>query len=159
MQRITDLKLEILICFSSLIIEHWTPLHQTSHIFPIPLSDWEMFVTFEALGVELQIFLELQKQRNDVWGFDLVWVLIVFVYLPMYSQRAAITGSVFFVLAGTSWKKYTKVGTFWGEKKVRSRFFSKRNSNYKRPFDNQNCSIFNCLGTYPNPKHPRWILT
>jgi hypothetical protein len=33
---IKDLKLEILICYKSSITEHWTLLHQTLHILPIP---------------------------------------------------------------------------------------------------------------------------
>jgi hypothetical protein len=28
----------------------------------------------EALCGGLQMFFELQKQRNNVWGFDLLWV-------------------------------------------------------------------------------------
>jgi hypothetical protein len=34
-----------------------------------------IFVTLEALGGGLQMFFELQKQRNHGWGFDLPWVL------------------------------------------------------------------------------------
>jgi hypothetical protein len=33
---IKDLKLEILICYKSSITKHWTLLHQTLHILPIP---------------------------------------------------------------------------------------------------------------------------
>jgi hypothetical protein len=33
---IKDLKLEILICYKSSITEHWTLLHQTLYILPIP---------------------------------------------------------------------------------------------------------------------------
>jgi hypothetical protein len=33
---IEDLKLEILICYKSSITEHWTLLHQTLYILPIP---------------------------------------------------------------------------------------------------------------------------
>jgi hypothetical protein len=29
----------------------------------------------EALGGGLQMFLEHHKQRNNVWGFDLLWLL------------------------------------------------------------------------------------
>jgi hypothetical protein len=28
----------------------------------------------EALGEGLQMFFELQKQRNNVWRFDLLWL-------------------------------------------------------------------------------------
>ncbi len=52
-------KLEILICFNSSVIEHWILLHQALHIFPIPLSNWAIFVTLEALGGRLQMFLQL----------------------------------------------------------------------------------------------------
>jgi len=52
-------KLEILICFNSPITEHWTPLQQTPHIFfPIPLWNWEIFATLEALGGGLQMFFK-----------------------------------------------------------------------------------------------------
>jgi hypothetical protein len=47
---IKDLKLKVLICFKSPITKHWTPLHQTSHILSILLSNWEIFVVLEALG-------------------------------------------------------------------------------------------------------------
>jgi hypothetical protein len=36
---IKDLKFEILICLNSSIIEHKTPLHKTTHIFPIYLQN------------------------------------------------------------------------------------------------------------------------
>jgi len=82
---IKGFKLEILICFSSPIIEHWMPLHQTPHIFTIPLLNWEIFIfaiplsnwanflALKALG-ELQMFFELQNKRNNVWRFNLNWV-------------------------------------------------------------------------------------
>jgi hypothetical protein len=56
---IKDLKLEILICFDSVITKHWTLLHQTPHVFPILSPDWEIFVTLESLGVGLNFFFEL----------------------------------------------------------------------------------------------------
>ncbi len=42
---IKDFKLEILICFNSLIIERWILLHQTPCVFPIPLLKWTFFAT------------------------------------------------------------------------------------------------------------------
>ncbi len=72
---IKDIKLKILICFKSPIVEHWTPLHQTPHIFPHPLSNWAILTALEALDEGLQIFFELQKQRNNVWGFHFLWLL------------------------------------------------------------------------------------
>jgi hypothetical protein len=55
---IKDFKLKILICFNSPIIKHWTPLHQTPHIFYVPLSNYAIFVMLEALGGGLQIFFK-----------------------------------------------------------------------------------------------------
>jgi hypothetical protein len=43
-------------------------------IFAIPLSNWANFLALKALG-ELQMFFELQKERNNVWRFNLNWVL------------------------------------------------------------------------------------
>jgi hypothetical protein len=84
-----------------------------------------MFVTFEALGEELQIFLELQKQRNNVWGFDLVWVLMC--SLACLSTHSVLPSlAVFFCFGRDFWKEYTKVGTFWG-----------KNSSQKSPFFTQ----------------------
>jgi hypothetical protein len=40
---IKDLKLEILICFNSPINKHLTPVHQTPHIFPIPVAIEQFF--------------------------------------------------------------------------------------------------------------------
>jgi len=59
---IKDFKLEILICLVK-PTEHWTTLHQTPHIVPTPLPNWG-----------LQMFFEVQKQRNNVSGFNLKWV-------------------------------------------------------------------------------------
>jgi hypothetical protein len=47
---IQGFKLEILICFNSPIIKHQTSI----------------FVALETLGEKLQMFFELQKQRNIV---------------------------------------------------------------------------------------------
>jgi hypothetical protein len=58
---IKHLKLKILICFHSPIIEHWTPLHQTSHILGIPLPNWSIFSMLEMLGGRLNMFFELQN--------------------------------------------------------------------------------------------------
>ncbi len=49
-------------------------LHQTPQILLIPLSNWEMFLALEALGEALKMFFELQNQRNNVWGVDLIWI-------------------------------------------------------------------------------------
>ncbi len=54
---IKDLKLEILICFDSVIAKHWTPLHRIPHVFPIPSLNWEIFVALELLGVGLKNIL------------------------------------------------------------------------------------------------------
>jgi hypothetical protein len=48
---------------------------QTPHVFPIPLLKWAIFAMLKALGGGLQMFFELQKKRNNVWGFNLFWVL------------------------------------------------------------------------------------
>ncbi len=58
---IKDLKLKILICFNSPISKHLTPLHQTPHIFPIPLANWAIFVVLEVVGGGLQMFFQLKK--------------------------------------------------------------------------------------------------
>jgi hypothetical protein len=55
---IKDFKLEILICFNALITKHWTPLHQTPHIFPILLSKWTIFVMLQMLGGRLQMLFQ-----------------------------------------------------------------------------------------------------
>jgi len=73
---IKDFKLKILICSISPIIEHWTPLHRTRHIFPpITLLNWEIFAALEALGEGIQMFFQIQKQRNNVPVFTLLWIL------------------------------------------------------------------------------------
>jgi hypothetical protein len=72
---IKDFKIRILICFNSPITEHWTFLHQTPHVYPILLWNWELLATFETLGGGLQIIFELQKQRHNVWRFELLSVL------------------------------------------------------------------------------------
>jgi len=70
--RIKDFKLKILICFNSPIIKH-----QTLHIFPPFLYQIDQILwSWKPLGGGLQMFLELQKQRNNVWGCDLLWVII-----------------------------------------------------------------------------------
>ncbi len=58
---IENFKFEILICFNSFITEHWTPLHQMPHIFPILLWNWAIF--------------QLQKQSNNESEFGFLWVL------------------------------------------------------------------------------------
>lgn len=45
------------------------------HIFPIPLRNWAIFEALEALGGGLQKFFQLQKQRNNLWRLDLLWIL------------------------------------------------------------------------------------
>ncbi len=55
------LKLETPICFNSPITKHWTP--STKNLI--------FFVTLEVLSGGLQMFFQLQKQRNHVWVFDL----------------------------------------------------------------------------------------
>jgi hypothetical protein len=72
---IKDLKLGILIFFHSPIVEHWTPLHQTSHILHILLPNWEIFSMLETLDGRLNMFFQLQIWSNNVWGFNLVWIL------------------------------------------------------------------------------------
>jgi hypothetical protein len=65
MQQSKTFKLEILVCFNLPITEHWTPLHQTPHIFPIPLSNWAIFVVPEVLSEGLQMFfwtLDVEEQ-------------------------------------------------------------------------------------------------
>jgi hypothetical protein len=64
---IKDCKLEN----NSFIKQHWTPLHQTPHIFPIPLLNADIFAVLKVLGGGIQMLFELQKQSNNVWGFDL----------------------------------------------------------------------------------------
>jgi hypothetical protein len=58
---IKDLKLKILICLNVPISKHWTPLHQTPHIFPIPLANWAIFAGLEVVGGGLQMFFQLKK--------------------------------------------------------------------------------------------------
>jgi len=62
---IKDFKLKILICFNSPITKHWTPLHQTSYIFSFLSGIKQFFVALKALGRGLQMFFQLQKQRNN----------------------------------------------------------------------------------------------
>jgi hypothetical protein len=85
-------KLEILIWFSLLIIEHWTPLHQTPNIIPhscmelsnfcdIGSTKWKATNVICASRVEEQcvriraMLFVLQETRNNVWEFNLLWVL------------------------------------------------------------------------------------
>ncbi len=71
---IIDFKLKILIWFNSPILKHLTRL-MPNIPYSIPSPNWAMFPTLEGLGEGLQMFVELQKQRNNVQGFDLLWVL------------------------------------------------------------------------------------
>jgi hypothetical protein len=71
---VKDLKFKILLCFKSLITEHWIPLCQTPHILPIPSPNWKTFAALEVLNEGLNFFLELQNQGNTVCGFNLIWV-------------------------------------------------------------------------------------
>ncbi len=69
-------KFKIQFCFKSLIIKHWTPY--TKHLvsfLPIPLTNWEFLTTLAAQGGELKMFFELENQRNNMWKFNLIWVL------------------------------------------------------------------------------------
>lgn len=83
---IIDFKLKILIWFNSPILKHLTCL--TPNIADsIPSPNWAMFPTLEGLGPGLQMFVELQKQRNNVQRFDLLWVLkCSFTHQPIYSK-------------------------------------------------------------------------
>jgi len=71
---IQDFMLKILICFNSPISEHLTPMHRTPHVFPIPLWNWAIFVALESLSGGLQMFYELQKYKNNLWGFNFSWI-------------------------------------------------------------------------------------
>ncbi len=68
--RIQDFKLVILIRFDSL-----NTVTPNTHIFSIPLLNGKILGMLEVLGEGVQILLELQKQKNYVWGFNLLWVL------------------------------------------------------------------------------------
>jgi hypothetical protein len=63
---IKDFKLKVRIYFNSPVTKHWTPLHQTTHILTIPLSNWAMFVMLEAVSGRLQMLFELQKLKHNV---------------------------------------------------------------------------------------------
>jgi hypothetical protein len=76
--RIKDFKLEVLIRFNSPITKNWTLLHQTPSYLPHSYTEsinFAVFAMLEVLGRGLQMFFELQKQRNNVSGFNLFWVL------------------------------------------------------------------------------------
>jgi len=60
------------------------PLYTKHHIFP-HFFIYIFFVALEALGWRLQMFFELQKQRNNVWGFDLLWFFNVY-FLAIYPK-------------------------------------------------------------------------
>jgi hypothetical protein len=85
---IKDLKLEILICFDLVITKHWTPLHQTPHVFPIPSPNWEIFVMSKSLGVGLKYFLSFKIKRTMCEDSTLFEFLNVSpsTYLPYLSQ-------------------------------------------------------------------------
>jgi hypothetical protein len=81
---IKKFKFKIFICFTSLIIEHWTPLHWAPHIFLVPLSNWEIFVALEALGGDLQLFLDFNSKGTmceDSTYFDVLTIRSL-AYLP-----------------------------------------------------------------------------
>jgi hypothetical protein len=61
---IKNFKLEIVIYFNSLIINHWTTLHQTPNIFSTPLSNQAIFVTLETLGGRLQFVLSFRNKAT-----------------------------------------------------------------------------------------------
>jgi hypothetical protein len=67
---IKDFKIEILICFNSLITKHWPPLHQTSHIFPHSFTKLSHCCTVGSTRW-LQMFFKLQKEMSNVWGLNL----------------------------------------------------------------------------------------
>jgi len=71
---IIDFKVKLLIWFNSPIFEHWNSFTQNIP-YPIPSPNWATFPTLVGLGEGLQMFVEIQKQRNNVQGFDLLSVL------------------------------------------------------------------------------------
>jgi hypothetical protein len=66
---------KILFCFNSPINEHWTSLTPKISYLPHSFIKLSNFGGLEGLGERLQTFFELQKQRNKVWWFNLLWVL------------------------------------------------------------------------------------
>jgi hypothetical protein len=72
-QRCNDhrfFKLKILFCFNSPTLEHLTSFTPNMP-YTILSPNWSMFTTFKGI----QMFVVLQKQRNTVQGYDLLWVL------------------------------------------------------------------------------------
>jgi hypothetical protein len=61
---LSNFKLEILMCFNSPIIKHWTPLHQTSHIFPVSWPNGACFVMFECKVESYKFFKTLKVEEQ-----------------------------------------------------------------------------------------------
>jgi hypothetical protein len=71
---IKDLKLRILICFHSLVIEHWTPFTPNIPYLAHSFTKLKDFFDVGNVRWRLNMFFELQNWNNNVWGFNLVWV-------------------------------------------------------------------------------------
>jgi hypothetical protein len=55
-----------------------TEAHYTQHSIFSPFLHWieeNKIAILEAVGGGLQMFFDLEKRRNNVWGFNLLWVL------------------------------------------------------------------------------------
>jgi hypothetical protein len=70
---IQDFKVEIIICFSSLIIKHWTPVHQTSHVFPHSFIELSRFCNAESPN-SMSFKTRQKKMCEDLILFDFLSV-------------------------------------------------------------------------------------
>ncbi len=87
---IKDFKLEILICFNSPITKHWTPLHQTSYIFPF-LYGIEQFLQHWKRWAEGYKFSFIFRNRGTICqnltSFEF-WNVCSLAYLPKCTWRS-----------------------------------------------------------------------
>ncbi len=78
---IKDCKLKILICFKSPLTKHWTRLHKTSHVLPIPLLNWKISVMLEVLAEKLISFLSFRIRKTmceDLTSYEFL------IHWPIY---------------------------------------------------------------------------
>jgi len=95
MQWSQDCKLKILICFKSPITKHWTRLHKTSHVLPIPLPNWKISVMLKVLGEELKISLSFRIRKTmfeDLILFE--FLLVCSLAYPPWCNKYIIIFSI-----------------------------------------------------------------
>ncbi len=81
---IKESKLKILICYNSFITKHWTPLHQTPHVFPHSFIELSNFCSFQSVRWRATYLLwtsQVDEQFVRIWPHLSSYV---FVHWPVY---------------------------------------------------------------------------